>query len=107
MTLLGLVLGEQVHHAELQRCTLILLHVIHNLEHVVDGCRHDKRVLLPHHHAEQLSEMRGWNLTHQIVVVDGQQQGITAQVVTGGDQTLRHLVHKLVVERETAITLTV
>ena len=51
--------------------------------------------------------MRGWNLTHQIVVVDGQQQGITAQVVTGGDQTLRHLVHKLVVERETAITLTV
>ena len=57
MTLLGLVLGEQVHHTELQGCTLVLLHIVHDLEHVVDGGRHDERILLLHHHTEELSEM--------------------------------------------------
>ena len=49
--------------------------------------------------------MRGGHLAHQVIVMDGEQQGVAGQVVTGRDKTLGQQFDILVIEREASIAL--
>ena len=55
--LLRAVLTKQVEHTEFEGLTLVESHVEGDLVHVINGCRHDERVLLAHHHTVELSKV--------------------------------------------------
>ena len=55
--LLRAVLAQEVHHAEFECFALFWCEVEGNLEHVVDGRRHNERVALLHHEAVEFAEV--------------------------------------------------
>ena len=74
---------------------------------MVDGCLHDGGILLLHHEAVELAEMRGRDFTLQIIVVDDIQERIACQVVASCDKSLGQDSRIVIIERKDAIALTV
>ena len=101
------ILAEQVHHTELEGIALGLRQVEGNLEHVIDCCRHNHRILLAHHHTIEFAEISRIDLTPQVILVDRLHKGVTVEIITRGDKSEGQLIDILIIEGELPVTLTI